>query len=223
MPHLVFHRYEALLYLVERTHMGEHILTIGTSPDVFHDVLYDANQFPNVTHVQTTRMTANRLYDIVTNLHPDAIFYEPDAVEPALHDVIYRTSPRGCIYRIDDSSPRDAETALLGRFEAEYRETLDAWVASESGRETPRDILEARQDVLRDQVTAYTDSHPFDPQARITKHIAGILHAEHQTRLVNQYHTLMENLNRLRHALPYVNLPGDMLTALRRWRQQGDA
>lgn len=220
MPHLVFHRHEALLYLVE--HTDEHIVTVGSSTDVFRDDLYNAMLFPHVTHVQTAKMTVNQMYDLVTNVKPDVVFYEPDAVEKELHDAIYRAAPHGRLYQLDDNSPRDAEMALLERFETEYRDVLAAWVTSESGRGTPRSILDARRDVLRDRVTSYSGRHTFDPQVRIAKHIEGILRAEHQARLVNQYHTLMENLNGLRTALPYVTLPGDMLTALHQWARRQD-
>lgn len=223
MPHLVFQRHEALLYLVE--HADKHILTVGSSTDVFRDALYDASLFPHVTHVQAAKMTVNQMYDLVTNVKPDAVFYEPDAVERELHDAIYRATPHGRLYQLDDNSPRDAEMALLEQFETEYRDVLAAWVTSESGSKAPRSILDARRDVRLSRVEAYSAVHrPAVKQDAIATRIKHVLHAEHQARLVNQYHTLMENLAGLREELPYVTLPGDMLTALNQWarRQDGD-
>lgn len=220
MPHLVFQRHEALLYLVE--HADKHILTVGSSTDVFRDALYDASLFPHVTHVQAANMTSNEMHDLVVNLRPDVIFYEPDAVEQDIHNAVYtRTNSR--LYQVDDNSPRDAEMALLEQFETEYRNVLAAWVTSESQNGTSRSILDARRDVRLSRVEAYSAVHrPAVKQDAIATRIKHVLHAEHQARLVNQYHTLMENLAALREELPYVTLPGDMLTALQQWARRQD-
>lgn len=220
MPHLAFQRHEALLYLVE--HADKHILTVGSSTDVFRDALYDASLFPHVTHVQAANMTSNEMHDLVVNLRPDVIFYEPDAVEQDIHNAVYtRTNSR--LYQVDDNSPRDAEMALLEQFETEYRNVLAAWVTSEAGSGTPRSILDARRDVRLNRVEAYSAVHrPAVKQDAIATRIKHVLRAERQTRLVNEYHTLMENLATLREALPYVTIPGDMLTALHQWSRRQD-
>lgn len=220
MPHLAFQRHEALLYLVE--HTDKHVLTVGASTDIFRDALYDASLFPHVTHVQAANMTSNEMHDLVVNLRPDVIFYEPDAVEQDIHNAVYtRTNSR--LYQVDDNSPRDAEMALLEQFETEYRNVLAAWVTSEAGSGTPRSILDARRDVRLNRVEAYSAVHrPAAKQDTIAKNILHVLRAERQTRLVNEYHTLMENLATLHEALPYVTIPGDMLTALHQWSRRQD-
>lgn len=221
MPHLAFHRHEALRYLVE--HTDETVLTIGASTDIFRDPLYGASMFPNVHHAQTTRMTADRLYDLVTTLRPDIVFYEPDAVERDVHNAIYRTAPKGCLYQIDDASPRHAETALLERFETAYRNVLAAWATGASPYGAAGDILGARQGVRRERDNGHDAIHPFDPPAHIVAHFDHILRAERRALLVEEYDLLMKHLAAMRAALPYVTLPGDLLTSLHRWEQQRDA